>query len=364
MPSFSEIPGSIRKPGQYLEFDWRNALTTLPSNAERCLIIAPKSEDSGTAAPLTIYDVFSTSEADALFGSDSTAAKMVKAAVSANKYLNLSVCPVAFDAIDVSGALAAVAGAGHSMIASSFQDTANLALFKVYLNDVSSAIEQRPALLFAASTGALAAAVTLATGANDGRINVVYLRGTTTPPAELAAAYMAVAASEQDPARPLNTLEIKGIALPDADKWLTRTEQENLLANGVTPLETTVDGLIRIVRAVTSYTKNAQGTADASKLDITTVRSADYVRKAVRTAISLKFPREKASNRIISAVWAVIYDTLRDLEELEVVENVDGYINEITVEKSATEVGRYDASIPAPLVPGFHIFAGSILVHL
>jgi phage tail sheath gpL-like len=364
MPSFEEIPGSIRKPGQYLEIDWRGALATLPGNAERCLIIAPKDETEGTAAPLAIYDVFSTSEADALFGADSSAAKMVKAAITANKYLRLSVCPVAFDAADVSGALAVVAGAGHTMIATSFQDAANLALFKTYLNDVSSAIEQRPALLFCAATGALAAAVTLASGANDGRVSIAYLRGTTTPAEELAAAYMAVAASEEDPARPLDTLEIKGIALPGADKWLTRTEQETLLSNGVTPLEVTVDGYARIVRAITSYTQNAQGTPDASKLDITTVRSADYIRKAIRTAISLKFPREKASNRIITAVWGVIYDTLRDLERLEIVTDLDSYVADITVEKSLTEAGRFDATIPAPIIPGFHVFAGSIQIHL
>jgi phage tail sheath gpL-like len=364
MPSFNEIPSSLRKPGQYLEIDFRGALTLLPSNAEKCLIIAPKDETTGTAAPLTIYDVFTDTEADALFGAASPAAKMVKAAITANKYLTLSVCPLAFDAEDVSGALAAVAGAGHTMIASSFQDAANLALFKTYLNNVSSAVEQRPALLFAASTGALAAAVTLASGANDGRINIAYLRNTTTSAYELAAAFMAVAASEEDPARPLNTLEVKGVAIPPVASWLTRTEQEMLLSNGVTPLEATADGLIRIVRAVTTYTKNEQSTADASKLDITTVRSADYVRKAIKSAISLKFPREKASGRIIDAVWGVIYDTLRDLEKLEIVQAVDDYIDEITVEKSATEVGRYNAVIPAPLVAGFHVFAGQISVHL
>jgi phage tail sheath gpL-like len=364
MPSFNEIPNSLKKPGQYLEIDFRGALSALPSNAEKCLIIAPKDETAGTAAPLTIYDVFSDSEADALFGAVSPAAKMVKAAITANKYLSLSVCPVAFNAESVTEALAAVAGAGHTMIASSFQDAANLALFKAHLNEVSGAIDQRPAILFGAATGATAAATTLAAGVNDGRVTIAYLRGTTTTPAEIAAAYMAVAASEEDPARPLNTLEVKGVELPAVSNWLTRTEQETLLSNGITPLEAAADGLIRIVRAITTYTRNAQSAADSSKLDLTTIRSADYVRKAIKTAISTKFPREKASERIINAVWGVIYDTLRDLEKLEIVQTLDDYIDEISVEKSLTETGRYDAVIPAPLVPGFHVFAGSIQIHL
>ncbi len=37
---------------------------------------------------------------------------------------------------------------------------------------------------------------------------------------------------------------------------------------------------VQIVRAITTYTKNAAGTDDVSLLDLTTIRTLDYVRKA------------------------------------------------------------------------------------
>ena len=37
---------------------------------------------------------------------------------------------------------------------------------------------------------------------------------------------------------------------------LSRTEQENALRNGVTPLDNGPDGVVQIVRAITTYTKD------------------------------------------------------------------------------------------------------------
>lgn len=39
--SFDSIPSSIRKPGQYFEFNTRLAVSTLPANAQKVLILGP-----------------------------------------------------------------------------------------------------------------------------------------------------------------------------------------------------------------------------------------------------------------------------------------------------------------------------------
>ena len=39
--SFDNIPSSIRKPGQYFEFNTKLAVRTLPANAQKVLIVAP-----------------------------------------------------------------------------------------------------------------------------------------------------------------------------------------------------------------------------------------------------------------------------------------------------------------------------------
>jgi len=57
-------------------------------------------------------------------------------------------------------------------------------------------------------------------------------------PCEIAAAFGAVMAWEEDPARPLNTLELKKITVPAINDRLSKNEQESELHNGVTPLDT------------------------------------------------------------------------------------------------------------------------------
>ncbi|MGL9774702.1 MAG: phage tail sheath subtilisin-like domain-containing protein [Sodalis sp. (in: enterobacteria)] len=109
------------------------------------------------------------------------------------------------------------------------------------------------------------------------------------PKGELAAIYAAIIASESDPARPLNTLVLPGADITPQDKWPGRSEQENALANGLTPFE--VNGSqVQIVRAVSTYVKNSMGVTDRSLMDITILRSLDYVRLACRARIHPALP--------------------------------------------------------------------------
>ncbi|MCD2496578.1 hypothetical protein LRN48_14720, partial [Staphylococcus aureus] len=79
----------------------------------------------------------------------------------------------------------------------------------------------------------------------------------------------------------------------------------------------------QIVRAISTYTRDPQGVDDVALLDITTIRTLDYVRKACRERISLRFPREKLSERTPDKVRSELLDVLYKLEELEIVEAVD-----------------------------------------
>ncbi|EDV3141937.1 phage tail protein, partial [Salmonella enterica subsp. enterica] len=87
---FDAIPGSIRKPGVYMEFNTRMAVNTLPGNEQTLLIIAPMLP-AGTTPPLEAVNVFSDDEAATLFGEGSLAHLMAKAAIDANPYLQLQV---------------------------------------------------------------------------------------------------------------------------------------------------------------------------------------------------------------------------------------------------------------------------------
>ena len=257
-------------------------------------------------------------------------------------------------------ALTAVFAADYTICCVPWAVQAPLAALREHLDNVGGPMEQRGAIGVYASTGTLSAATTLAGQLNSGRITGALLPGSTTPPEQIAAAYAAVLASEEDPARPLNTLVLTGVTVPPVASRLGRTEQEVCLKNGVTPLEAGPGDVVQIVRAISTYTVNAEGTADVSLLDITTIRTLDYVRKAIRERISLRFPREKLSTRTPPKVRSEILDVLRGLENLEIVEEVDANADGVVVERDLQDANRLDAKIPTDVVNGLHVFAGRI----
>lgn len=262
-------------------------------------------------------------------------------------------------------ALAAVFGEKYDIIVTPYNNQTDLATLKTHLDSVSGPLEQRPGTGVYGMNGALATATTLSGQVNSGRILCAYHRYTAATlvqsmPYEIACAFGAVMAWEEDPARPLNTLELKGIAAANIADRLSRTEQENLLYNGVSPNEVGPGETVQIARAISTYLQDPQGIDDISLLDITTIRTLDYVRKAVRTRISLRFPREKLSSKTPPKVRSEILDVLLQLQALEIVEEVEANKDGLIVERDLQDPNRLDARIPADVVNGLHVFAGRI----
>ncbi|KNC89704.1 phage tail sheath subtilisin-like domain-containing protein [Trabulsiella odontotermitis] len=464
---FDSIPNSIRKPGQYLEFNTRTAVNTLPGNPQRMLIIGPML-DTATVAPLVATAVFSDDEASQLFGTGSLAAAMAAAAIKANAYLQLSVIGLengeagvpakgtlkitgaatksgtltvliagtevavnvdngalpadiipalvtamgqkpellvtgAYDVEggaltltcrswgewgnditlsasttatgltltvtpmaggeknpDIQPALDAVFTAGHNILVNPFSTDTALAAFSEHLTATGNAIEKRGAIGCSGWTSTLGSGITLAHNVNDGRISIPWYRGSVKLPAILAAAYAAVLASEEDPARPLNGLPLTGMDVVAESQYESRTEQESALHNGLTPIEVGPGNTVQIVRAVSAYIVNPQGVEDPALLDITSIRTLDYTRKACADRIGLRFPRDKNSIRTPPKVQSELYDVLLKLDDAEILENVVANKDKLKVQKSGTDANRCDAVIPADVVNGLHVFAGRI----
>lgn len=261
---------------------------------------------------------------------------------------------------DVDDALAEVVSEQYHLIATPYNDQTSLETLRDHLDLVSGPLEQRPSVGVYGHAGALADATTLAGNVNHGRFNAPLLRGTRSLPLELAAAKASVLAFEEDPARPLNGLELKGIHAPSIDNRLSRTEQESCLYNGVTPIEVGPGEKVQIVRSISTYIKDAQGIDDVSLLDITTIRTLDYVRKACRERVALRFPRSKLSSKTPKPVRSELLDVLVKLEQLEIVEEVAANKDGLVVERDLQDTDRLNAKIPADVVNGLHVFAGRI----
>lgn len=260
----------------------------------------------------------------------------------------------------IATALATVFAAGHNIIISAWNDSTNLVALRSHLDNVSGPLEQRGAIGIYAHTGTLAQSTTLAASINSGRISGLLLPNGFEESCEVAAAYGAVVASEEDPARPLNTLPLTGILANPLANRLSRTEQENALYNGVSPSEVGPGDKVQIVRAITTYTLDPQGVPDTSLLDLATIRTLDYVRKACRERIALRFPRDKLSARTADKVRSELLDVLYKLEELEIVQNVEQWKSGLIVERDLQDPNRLNAKIPTNVVNGLHVFAGRI----
>ena len=97
---------------------------------------------------------------------------------------------------------------------------------------------------------------------------------------EWAAALGAVAAFNlnNDPARPLQFLKLKGILPPPIEDRFTRAERDVLLYDGVSTWIVDSGGNVLIERCITTYKTTALGTLDPSYLDIQTLATLGEIR--------------------------------------------------------------------------------------
>ncbi|NMY01465.1 phage tail protein [Pseudomonas sp. WS 5059] len=358
---FETIPASIRKPGVYMEFNLRLAVRNLPTNKQNVCLIVPLG-DGATVEANVPRPFYSSPEAKDLFGG-TVAEEMAEAFIRAYRYASISAVGVVVEGDaepDIKAALDATAMGGFTILVPAWYSQTALTALRTHIQTWTSSMEQQGIIGVAANTVSLSAATTLATSLNSGAISLASLPGTESTARQVAAAYAAVIASEEDPARPLNTLEVAGIKVPPMGKRLGRAEQETALANGVTPLEVGPGEIIQIVRAVTTYTKSAAGATDVSLLDLTTIRTLYYIRMACRDRIRLRFPRSKLSKKTPAAVRGELLDVLLKAQELEIVEEVEANAAGLVVERSSQDVNRLNCTIPVDVVNGLHVFAGRI----
>ncbi len=263
----------------------------------------------------------------------------------------------------VRDALTAVFAAGHQVIAVPWTDETTLRALREHLTATGDAMEKRGAVGVAGWAGTLATGTTLAGKSNDGRTTVGWHPGSVCLQAEIAAGYAAVIASEEDPARPYNGLEIVGLDVTPLTSRAGRREQENALHNGLAPLEVGPGDKVQIVRAISTYTKSANGTDDPALLDITTMRTLDYARKAWCDRIALRYPRDKATERNRRGVRSELLDVALKLEEEEIIENVTAMKDALIVDKGE-EPGTFRAQIPCQVVKGLHVIEARIDLYL
>ena len=361
--TFDQIPASIRKPTMAVEFNTKLAVRTLPTNAQKVILIGAMAASGTAATAYQPYEIFDDAMAKVLFGA-SNLYGMAVAAMTANPYVRLTCLALPATGAVLQTALTAVFGADYNIYVIDSNAQADLTTLRNHLDAISHPLEQRPAIGVSAFTGTVSAGTALASALNSGRITIAWHKNSAEAVREIAAAYAAVIASEEDPARPLNTLWLNGVDVNAIIDRPGRTEQEVALAGGLTPLEVGPGEKVQVVRAITTYTKNAAGANDVSLLDLTSIRTLDYVRKALVERWKLRFPRDKKTVRTKAAVRSETLDVLYKCEELEIVEAVDANKSLLIVQDNLQDPNRLDVRIPADVVNGLHVIGGVIDMYL
>lgn len=224
-----------------------------------------------------------------------------------------------------------------------------------HLDTVGAAGAKRWSIAYLAEIGTLSTGTTLATGANRMDVVVITCEQFPSLPGEIAAQLATTVEAEQDPSLSFDSVPLDLPGCPASYVYID-AEIETALANGATPLSVSPTGQTFIVMAVT--TKTSQGGAPFfNVLDLGNVRTLYYVANQVDAKFAALFGRAKKSERTRKRVRSVVLEVLKDIETLEIIQNVDQHAAELIVETDAVVVTRFNVGIPVSVIPALHQLA-------
>jgi phage tail sheath gpL-like len=226
---------------------------------------------------------------------------------------------------------------------------------------------------FSAHRGTLSDLATFGNTRNGMHATVMGVYDSPTPPYEWAAAYGSVGGFHltNDPARPLQTLQLLGVLAPPLENQFTLSERNTLLYDGVATFTVNKAGQVRIERAITTYQVNDASVPDASYLDTNTMATLAFLRQTLRIRIQSKFPRHKLADdgtrfgpgqAIVTpkVIRNEIIALFKEWEWIGLVEDIDQFKRELIVERNVSDPNRVDAQLPPNLVNQLRVFAAQI----
>jgi phage tail sheath gpL-like len=264
---------------------------------------------------------------------------------------------------DVSLALTAIGDERYNLIGYPYTDAANLAIVETEFSLRWGPLTQNDGHGVTATTSNDVTAAALGLTRNSAQNSIINLYASASPVWELVGALVATVSyySAIDPARPLQTLPLVGIAAPAIQDRLTQAERSVLLNSGIATVIADAGGVVRIERLITTYRKNDAGADDVSLLDFESKATLSYMRYDWRNYLLRKYPRHKlASDGVkVAAGQAILTPKIakaeaiakfRQWESMGLVEDVDQFKNDLIVERNATDTCRLDFLLPPNLI--------------
>ncbi|HEY4254584.1 MAG TPA: phage tail sheath subtilisin-like domain-containing protein [Roseomonas sp.] len=274
---------------------------------------------------------------------------------------------------DIADALDAVAEMWFTDIVHPWTDATNLAALEAKLAVNAGPSVMRDGHGWTALDGTHAALTAAGAARNSQFSTILGIRGAVNPPWEWAATLAAacIPALAIDPARPVQTLALPGLVAPAIADRFVAAERELLLRNGISTVTVNDAGQVFVERVITTYQTSASGAADASFLDVETMKTLAFLRYDLRSLIALRFPRFKLADdgtdfargqAVVTpgTIRAEIVARFKQWEANGLVEGVDQFKAELIVQRSASDPNRVDALLPPDLVNQFRVFAAQI----
>lgn len=212
--------------------------------------------------------------------------------------------------------------------------------------------------------------ITLGQGRNDQHVSIVGVHDSPSCPVQWAAAAMAASAQalKADPARPLQTVPIRGVLAPPVGSRFSLTQKQSLLAAGIALPAFSQDGQASILRMLTTYKENAFGQPDQSYLDVETLFTLMAIIRRLRTATTQKFARSKLANDgtrfgpgqpiVTPAIFkAELVAQYAQLEAEGLVEDAEGFAAATVVLRNPTDQSRLDVLYAPNLINGLRVLA-------
>jgi phage tail sheath gpL-like len=185
----------------------------------------------------------------------------------------------------------------YDWICTPYSGTTEVGQVTSLLNDTTGRWSWQTSLFgcaFGARKGTAAALATFGDGLNDQHVSILGLNDSPTPVYLIAADYAAVCANSlrADPALPLQNL-LMNIQAPPRQARFLLSERNTLYYDGVASIRVSDAGQVILDRAVTTYQKNAAGSADNSYLDVETMACLQFLIRDLKDTLAVKFARRK-----------------------------------------------------------------------
>ena len=363
--SFSQIPNDWRVPGVYIEFDSSGAGTSTTS--KRALLIGES--DAGSATALTPTQVGNAASGEALFGAGTMLANMVAAFRAGNATMELWGLKLTGNA-QVGDAIAALGDERYDYIAFPYTDDASLDTLETELASRWDAMRNIPGRAFVAYKGGLAASSAFGNSRNSQHVCCMAMGESSDEPYLWAATVCGVASKSlaNDPAQPLQYLELPGLNPQAIDKRFSATENNVLLYDGMSTHRVQRTGVVQIERLITMYQLNEAGSPDTAYLDLNTPETLDAIRDKQRGYILTRYPRYKlvrdgtefgAGQQIVTPnlIRTSLLELYREMEDSGWVEDFEAYNASLVVEIDADNPTRVNVFDEPNLVNQFRMYA-------